>query len=416
MSFVVILDQKIQITTLSEIIPQLSGSICIYTRCDLIKDIEDSGIKDYEFFDIDKIKKRYLIRKYFHKLLLVLFTKSDYSFQYKMVKKKYTFSLYHKLLNILTYLTPKVKNSNINLFVTKMMSLIFVKIPFKHNKIICTSLNSSAFLLANKKLEIVTVMESWDHAVKVPNGFVSKYVFCWNDSLRKDWKNKQGDKTCLIHYPAKLRFSKEVSLKENSNKNQVVYVAATTKRFSLSTIYSIELKILKELVNIFRNSDYELVIKLRPNGSTDDFDELGHDLKKVGIQEHDISYAPDYIINTQYNDTRFIELKNCKFVINTFSTFGIDCVLAGLPVVQIDLSNTKNFEESAEIYSRPHIKNYLINYHGVLKPKCIDELSILIESNIEDLKFNDELNKWLDYPIEKEKVINNTCNFINQNL
>ena len=48
-------------------------------------------------------------------------------------------------------------------------------------------------------------MESWDHAVKVPNGYVSNIVFGWNKDLCEDWAKYQNDKNTKVFYPAKLQ-------------------------------------------------------------------------------------------------------------------------------------------------------------------------------------------------------------------
>lgn len=411
MSISMIIDHKIQITTLSEIYLNLGQKVTIYSRKQLIKDIEESGIETFDFVDLDVLKEKYYIRKLFHKILLILFTRSDYSFQFKMVNKKYTENKLKKALNIFSLFFPKVRNQEINHFLTKWMSLLFSKNVFNSSKIICTSLNSSGFLLANNKLSITTIMESWDHAVKTPNGYSSKIVFCWNKSLQKDWMTKQGDKNCLVHYPSKLRYSKRNNEFLDSKKTNIVYVAATTKRFSISTIYNIELRLLKELAPIIENNGFELVIKLRPNGSESDFEELPINIKKIGIQEKDIKFAPDYIINQDYNDKRFIEMRNTYCVINTFSTFGIDCVLAGIPVIQLNLSNTAGFEDSWEIYERPHLKNYLISHKSVISPSQLSDLnSCLKNSNL--YSFNDDLLQWLEYPDSEQKVLNETCNYI----
>ena len=66
----------------------------------------------------------------------------------------------------------------------------FSKKIFKDKIVITSSLNSVPYLLSAKDNEIITFMES-DHAVKVPNGYVSNIVFGWNKDLCEDWAKYQ---------------------------------------------------------------------------------------------------------------------------------------------------------------------------------------------------------------------------------
>ena len=61
-------------------------------------------------------------------------------------------------------------------------------------------------------------MESWDHAVKVPNGYVSNIVFGWNKDLCEDWAKYQMIK--ILKSFIQLNYSQLLTIRQIILKRQ----------------------------------------------------------------------------------------------------------------------------------------------------------------------------------------------------
>ena len=328
--------------------------------------------------NLDDIKRRERNRWRVHRALQCLFTRADFSFQYG--KKRHHLENRARgmngfLLKVARF-TPKVPNNRINAFLHTVTGK-GLRNPFPTNKILVGSLNGSAELLCAREQQVYTVMESWDHAVKWPNGYLSTRVYAWNRSLAEDWRVCQADRDCVPFYPLKLRFAiQEVRAKAlwqkavrcQSQRPMCVYPAASTRRFNLPTIWcEMEDRIISDLIVATDAAGWDLFIKPRPNGMTGEFDHLckGYRHVKVGSIVTDQSVIPaNYFLTDPYNMQRFQELITADVVINAFTTFGLDAAAAGMPVLQLDLREAIGYEDSDLIFRNHHIEKYLLGTPG----------------------------------------------------
>lgn len=355
------------------------------------------------FKDIDLIKTRFFFQRLFHKILLILFTPMNFSDQYKII-----FDIQKKKINIwsffywLSYLMPKSKNIN------KRMTSIFSCFSWNFvnsKKILVPSLNPIAFLLNYKGHEIYTLMESWDHAMKLPNGYVSEKVFVWNNDLKNDWINFQKDNNVVGTYPLKLRYAHNNVVFNKSNnlkKNKVVvYAFASTKSFSTPKLSEVEHKILEKICLATHEVGYKLIIKPRPIGDSSEFDYYKKKYDNVSVafmNDANSRNASNYFLSDDYNKLRFNEINNADFVINCFTTFGLDSAVTGKPVLQIDVSNDPDLSLSKMFYLNHHIKKYLLKSENILKVKKdlkLELIDFLNSKNNIHINYTKEINSWL---------------------
>lgn len=354
--------------------------------------------------DYGLIKTRNRLRFIIHRVCTVLLTRSDFSWQFHKKRHQLTKKArgIQRGLLFLAKFTPKIPNKHINK-VLNFIGGLGLSNPYPTTNVMVGSLNASAELLGARNQNVITVMESWDHAVKEPNGYTSDIFLGWNSSLCEDWKRVQGDANCLHFHPLKLRYAhEEVKWQpRKSVKTRILYPAAGTRKFSIGVLVELERQIIDELILASKELDWELYIKPRPNGSVGEFDyALEHSHVVVGSVSHDsISNPANYFYSDKDNQERFSMLHDIDLVVNAFTTFGLDAAAAGLPVLQLDLREATGFEESKLVYNNYHIKQYLINQNHVVKPKDKTLSNYLLLNKSELLasaeRYSQNLKEWL---------------------
>lgn len=311
-----------------------------------------------------------------------------------------------RMLVKLSRALPKVPNKSINAFLERMAGICFQN-PFRTKTILAGSLNASAELLCAKNQTVITVMESWDHVVKIPNGYTSEMVFAWNDDLKNDWQRVQCDQNVRTFYPLKLRYARDVvrqlpiPVRRNELSPFFVYAVASTRRFCIKTLVEIERKLIRDLARAAEIVGWDLLIKPRPNGEEGEFSAIVKEFPNVrvgSILDQDIDQPANYFLSDDYNNKRFSEIVGAEFVINAFTTFGLDSAAAGIPVLQIDIRNADGYADSKFIYENYHLKNYLLPRDPVLRISG-DFLSGFIDSlqssKVLAKQYTTEIAEWL---------------------
>lgn len=347
---------------------------------DLIEDINNNN--QLEIHSYEELISRYRLRKLIHSLFLILFTPRNYSNNYKILQLRnfktpnfgIILNFFFRLAYLISYLTPKSKN--INSTVQNFMCFLFKREIFSSTKIIVGSLNPYSHLLSSRKLKIYSIMESWDHVVKQPSGYVSRMAFLWNQDLANDWKKFNNDKLSFAVYPFKLRFSEKVRRVNQINNKTCCYAVAYSDLFKRSKISRVEHLIVEKIATACYKEGWNLLIKLRPNGREDEFDYLLKKYNNIEISpvESIDSNPANYFLSDDYNIQRFKFIEGVSFIINCFTTFGLDCSFANIPVLQLDVSGDKLLKDSNLFYNNHHIKKYLLNDPNVLKVKNGDKL------------------------------------------
>ncbi|MFA9395559.1 MAG: hypothetical protein ACERJ1_12730 [Halodesulfovibrio sp.] len=371
--------------------------------------------------DLDIIKEKHKLRFMFHRILVLMLTRDDFSYQWK--KKRYEMTKKYSgiqglLLRLSRYL-PHVSNAKINGLLRSLIGLNFSN-PFKETNVLVGSLNASSHLLCATGINIYTFMESWDHPVKNPNGYVSDYVFCWNEELAEDWSLHQYDKKTITFFPLKLRYALDVVkeqrdtvVKNDKVSRRLVYAVASTDKFSTPTICGVERQILRDLAEFTAARGLELHIKPRPNGYVGEFESfrLKYSHVTIGdVQNLENDQAADYYYDTKTNEQRFSNVVDALLVINAFTTFGIDSCVADIPVLQLDLRHADGYEASNLIYDNYHLKKYLISPEHTIHPEgqsLLEFLSSMNEESLLDLASNykDEIKQTFVPKMSMEEAL-----------
>ena len=388
---------------------------------DLIKDLKSNS--QLEINSYEELISKYKIRKLIHSLFLILFTPRNYSNNYKILQLRnfkspnygIIMNFFFRLAYLISYLTPK--SNNINSTVQNFMCFLFKRDVFSSTKIIVGSLNPHSHLLSSHKLKIYSIMESWDHVVKQPSGYVSRMAFLWNQDLADDWKKFNNDKLSFAVYPFKLRFSEKVRRVNQIKNKTCCYAVAYSDRFKRSKISRVEHLMVEKIANACEKAGWNLLIKLRPNGRKDEFDYLLKKFNNIEIStiESIDSNPANYFLSDDYNIQRFKFIEDVSFIINCFTTFGLDCAFANIPVLQMDVRGDKMLKDSNLFYNNHHIKKYLLNDPNILKVKNGDKLENTLtsylksEMNLHKIYGKNLLN-WLQ--TENINDINKASHFV----
>ncbi len=361
--------------------------------------------------DLRPLKRRHRLRWVVHRTLQEVVTPTEFSYQYQKKRSQASFRATgtKRILLELSRIVPKVRKSRVNRFLSAVTGFGMSN-PFGSRKIVVSSLNGCQELLVARGQRIFTVMESWDHPVKVPNGYVSHRVYAWNRSLGQDWEETQGDGGWMPTYPLKLRYAIERVAKaglwerrrNTARRPLCVYAVASTAKFSYGKIVGIESRLITQLCEATRLAGWDLHIKPRPNGLEGEFDaftkQYGH--VRVGTTQSDQGHDPaNYYLDDEYNRCRFEECLDAMVVINAFTTFGLDAAAAGIPVLQLDMRDAQGFGDSRLVYGNNHIAKYLLGLPHVCRitgdsvPAQL--ANILCNGVPQAAPYRDELRRWL---------------------
>lgn len=398
---------RIEFITLEPLLKYIKDNAIDYVVV-FTKEIFDDYRKDFNSILLEESRLEKAARVV-HFVLQVLFTKVKFSDQYERM----IFGHYLRRKNVksilygMSMLVPGVKNINQFLHSTIGVLTPSAKID---DVVLVASLNRVPHLCCGKKY-VITVMESWDHAMKIPNGYKSKFVYAWNTQLGQDWSTFQKDDFVFIGYPWKLSYSIENNLKKTKSvSSKVVYACAFSKEFSRQGFLKSERWFVSMLSSVVKELGLELFIKPRPL-STRSEEEYWLSLGKhvsVGTYSLSGSDASNYTLSEAYNKTRFEEIYDARVVINCYTTFGLDAVLYGKNVAQFDLSQVN--QTARVINDNHHIKKYLNAFNGVYKPLDEEGLKNALKeacslNSRKNLEYSERLRKWIKPTDSKEKRI-----------
>jgi len=384
--------------------------IIVYAPLSILNKVKlDLPINDLiSYKDLDSILKKNSFRYFIHLIVLYFLTPEIFLFRSMKLyeNSRQEAKLFKRIILGIAKLCPKLPNNKVNITLSKI-STAFLKNPFDSKTILVASQNSCPQLLGLKSQKVVTVMESWDHAVKKPNGYASDIVFAWNSSLREDWIASQHDQLVHVFWPLKLRYAKkfglvhEVSSDLISKRKFCVYCVTATRRFSSPIIIELEKKLIRDLSKATGLAGWDLLIKPRPNGEFGEFDDVLKEFSNTRIgamQSQEVDVPANYFLDDGYNATRFAEVSGAEFIINAFTTFGLDAAAANLPVLQIDIRDAIGYGASNFYYENDHIKKYLLTDNYVLKltGDLVDGFThYLSNPNDFPVKYSNALKHWL---------------------
>ncbi|MBX4893855.1 hypothetical protein [Rhizobium bangladeshense] len=304
---------------------------------------------------------------------------------------------------------PSAQKQYVNSYLERLYAP-FVPRVFPSNRILVVTRSDIRHLLCHPDLDVVSLMESWDHPPKAPMGYRSDTAFVWNRALQRDWREFQGDGDIRIGYPFKLRYVLEGFQKQTVARNAVLYPASFSKR-SDPIFFAAELRLLKVICEATRKLGIKLIVKPKPNGIRGEFDDLFDQGTHVSIAPYkDNDGSTGYFLDEQYNAERLELLSRCFAVINLGTTFAIDAAAARIPIIQLRLNDPAKFPEVTQANRWVHLDRHFFSKPELLcqiseNDNPVDKIAHFIEHTDRAQSFSNYLFEWISPEQTAEEAI-----------
>lgn len=305
------------------------------------------------------------------------------------------------------YIAPLTTRLNFNHLYSYFFSFFPNRLPSQF--LISFTRSTRPYLLAPCHKRHIMIMESWDHPIKAPLYIEPKMCMTWNRSLKQDLKQYQKLKNVRYIKPLKLRY---VEAYRRSSTTEMLERLPSNYKYELqhllSTSYFVypattssanpidhkgEIRLIKDLISVFSNSEHVLYIKPKPNGPVGDYDEFALNANvKIGAYSSDPQ--GDDMLDEDYHVFRYLLLRHATAVINVATTFVLEAALASTPILQLVLSDTK-YGHFALVSKNPHVERYLTVFNGVVPvTRDLDDVGQAI-TNVRMFDCSDALKRWL---------------------
>lgn len=304
----------------------------------------------------------------FHDVLITLRTSAAFSSNYriKMEDLARTGTWRTKLRWAVARRWPSWPDHEVNLRIGRAIGR-WLDNQFPTQRVCFVSPPVAPHLLCARNLEVVTLLESWDHAAKRPFGYPSRMVVAWNESIAEDWRIFQEQCPVVVGYPWKLRSFIEdpVNPRPSSDRGAkpvAMYAATATEVAGYRSGFKEELELVMDIAAACEAAGWGLLIKPKPNGAPGEFDLVADRFRNVSIGSyHDFLGAVDYYLDDDYNEARRQEVQAVDLVISWGTTFALDAALLGAAVLQLDLRTCSRFPDLARMSHNYHLEAHILD-------------------------------------------------------
>ena len=318
------------------------------------------------------------------KLFEVLFVSMDYSIVYADNNRNEK-GWARSIRNIRFIKLPKNRiNSSFNSLASLLRIFGYRSIPEHRFELLISFTKVYNVLLLPQGIPHISIMESWDHPIKLPYFTEPDYCLTWNADLKRDTMETQQLFRVRQISPLKFRYIKErallpegeilaglqredyreeiLRLREMRTRGKVILYPATTSSNGIE--HEGEMKLIGDICKALENTGNFLYIKPKPNGPKGDYDAFAvHPHVFVGSY----SSHPDSrdMLDENYHSFRYLILKNSDVVLNAGTTFVLEAAMMDRLVVQLDISNQVygGFGEFVKTY---HLTRYILSVPGCL--------------------------------------------------
>ncbi len=327
-----------------------------------------------------KKKWQALLVKFFE----VLFVSLDYSIVYADNNRNES-GLARKIRNIRFLKIPKHKiNRTFNRMASFLRVFGYQSIPEHRFELLISFTKVYNVLLLPQGIPHISIMESWDHPIKLPYFTQPDYCLTWNSDLKRDTIETQQLFRVRQIFPLKFRYIAERELKSDEDvlsglaredyrqeilklqelrkKGKVILYPATTSSNGIE--HEGEMKLIGDLCKALENTGNYLYIKPKPNGPKGDYDEFA-------VSPHvfvgSYSSHPDSrdMLDENYHSFRYLILRNSDVVLNAGTTFVLEAAMMNRPVIQLNISDEVygGFGKFVKTY---HLSRYILSVPGCL--------------------------------------------------
>ena len=388
----------------------VNNSVIVFTNRENVKVINE--LVNHPNFQVKCIQNfTFKPATLFKKIFEILFVSENFSFVYKheFVNKE---SLKIRILRKVFFL--KLPNDKVNKSFLKLNNLFFknksIEKYFDLNLMITFTKVYYAHLIPSKdRVPHINIMESWDHPMKFPYYLFPNYSLTWNKDLAKDTKRVQHLLKVKQITPLKFKYLYECNnididkllndiknttyyeeIMNLQNKKVILYPTTTS---SANIMHQGEMKLIKELCEVFEGTLYYLYIKPKPNAPNGDYD-IFKSYKNVIIGIYADSALGSDILDSNYNIFRYLLLKYSNIVINAGTTFALEAAIVDKNIIQLNLEegNYFGFAKWCKTY---HLSKYVLSLNGVFQFKGNNKTQLLKQVEEPNPIFCKELKKWI---------------------
>lgn len=260
-----------------------------------------------------------------------------------------------------------IPNPVVNRILRSLMSHLTPRV-FPTSHVVAVSFAARPYLLCAPRLQVDTVLDSWDHPVRKCAGYVTRCVVGWNRELAWEWKDFQGATRVEIGFPVRLGYALRQQAAPADDARQVMmYPIATTSH--VREWFMDEMRFLRSFVDTAAASGWQVLVKPKPMSTPQEMPSWLWTHPAVRVGRFQESFGPaDYALDEVTNARRISELREVQVVVNTVTTFGLDSAAAGVPVVQLDLRESEEFPALASAARNRHLQRYLYRGPGCIAP------------------------------------------------
>ncbi len=321
---------------------------------------------------------------WFVKLFEVLFVGLDYSIVYSDNYRNERG--WAKFLRSIRFL--KIRKDRINSSFNRFRSFIDFwnpnPIPGHEFDLLITFTKVYFVLLLPRRVPHISIMESWDHPIKLPYFTEPDYCMTWNSDLKRDTVETQKLFRVRQIFPLKFRYIAERSgmadeeilnsltredfrleikkLMELRKSGKIVLYPATTSSNGIE--HEGEMKLIGDLCRALEGSGNVLYIKPKPNGPAGDYDEFAV-FPHVFVGSYSSNPDSRDMLDENYHSFRYLILQNSDVVLNAGTTFVLEAAMMHRPVVQLNISTARygGFGAFVKTY---HLSKYILSVPGCL--------------------------------------------------
>lgn len=369
------------------------------------------GLKDEQVLNINHFKKKW--HSWFRLLFEIIFVPVDFSIVYyeEFVKKENSLLRFLRKMFFL-----KLKKNNVNKRFIDFKNLIYklgfkTYFPVEFDLIISFTKVYNALMIP-PNISHISIMESWDHPIKLPYFICPDFCLTWNKDLRDDTQRVQSIKRIMQIKPLKFRYiseKKNQSQEELMNslkkpiyvdelnkmikyKNEKKIVMYPTTTSSNGIEHNGEMSLIKDLCDAAQSSDFILYIKPKPNGPVGDY-ECFKNIENVMVGLYSSNPDARDMLDEEYHTFRYLLLEMCDTVINAGTTFVLEAALMDKKIVQLNLTG-KKFGKFTDFINGYHLKNYILCNPFTFS---YSDNSSLLRKGIENanMDFSSHIKPWI---------------------
>ena len=299
-------------------------AVCVFAPREVIEaaktQLQNSDSVD--FHTIDSLPHRPTLRK-LHLGFLLTFVDPNFSpyFRHLSSGDVLVSSRLRRILAKYRYLFPRLNAKTANKFLHRVFSCLISR-PFRAQLVIAISKSDLGHLICAGRQTVITIADSWDHAVGVPHGYVSDLVVGWNRDLSADWVKYQGARNILPGFPMRLRYAYDEEFAEGDTR-QWLYPFGSSSSTRDPSWFPEEKKVARFICKLASQLGCKVLLKPHPAGCRGELDVLDREFSHVEIGsygDHGQSNSSHYQLSETYNDARKNELRSCGLVFNLWPT------------------------------------------------------------------------------------------------